>query len=71
MTTATEKQEEVQAEPNPYNKKKHWDNSNPKADRGFQSADDSLAYKVERKTAVISSRVSLRLPKLPMKMILM
>ena len=55
MTTATEKQEEVQAEPNPYNKKKHWDNSNPKADRGFQSADDSLAYKVERKTAVISS----------------
>lgn len=55
MTKATEKQEEVQATPNPYNKKKKWDNSNSKADTGFQSADDSLAYVADKKEAVISS----------------
>jgi uncharacterized protein YutD len=55
MATATEATEEVQAEPNPYNKKKKWDNSNPEASRGFQSADDSLAYVAEKREAVISS----------------
>jgi len=55
MTKATEKQEEVQATPNPYNKNKKWDNSNSKADTGFQSADDSLAYVADKKEAVISS----------------
>jgi len=55
MTKATEKQEEVQATPNPYNKNKKWDNSNSKADIGFQSADDSLAYVADKKEAVISS----------------
>ena len=55
MTEATEMKEEVQAEPNPYNKKKKWDNSNPNAAIGFQSADDSLAYKVDKNVAVISS----------------
>ncbi len=55
MTKATEKQEEVQVTPNPYNKKKKWDNSNSKADTGFQSADDSLAYVADKKEAVISS----------------
>jgi uncharacterized protein YutD len=54
MTQAEEKKEEVQ-EPNPYNKNKKWDNSNPKADTGFQSADDSLAYVAEKREAVISS----------------
>ena len=55
MTKATEKQEEVQATPNPYNKNKKWDNSNSEADTGFQSADDSLAYVADKKEAVISS----------------
>ena len=55
MTKATEKQEEVQATPNPYNKNKKWDNSNPKSDTGFQSADDSLAYVADKREAVISS----------------
>ena len=55
MAKAEEKQEEVQATPNPYNKNKKWDNSNPEADIGFQGADDSLAYVAEKKEAVISS----------------
>lgn len=55
MAKAEEKQEEVQATPNPYNKNKKWDNSNPKSDTGFQSADDSLAYVADKKEAVISS----------------
>lgn len=55
MAKAKEKQEEVQATPNPYNKNKKWDNSNPEADIGFQGADDSLAYVAEKKEAVISS----------------
>jgi len=55
MAKAEEKQEEVQATPNPYNKNKKWDNSNPKSDIGFQSADDSLAYVADKKEAVISS----------------
>ncbi len=55
MTKATEKQEEVQATPNPYNKNKKWDNSNSKTNIGFQSADDSLAYVADKKEAVISS----------------
>ena len=57
MTQAQEKTEEIQQpKPNPYNAKKTWDNSNPEAERGFQSADDSLAYVTPRKEAVISSR---------------
>ena len=55
MAKAEEKQEEVQATPNPYNKNKKWDNSNPKSDTGFQSADDSLAYVADKREAVISS----------------
>ena len=37
MAKAEEKQEEVQATPNPYNKNKKWDNSNPEADIGFRA----------------------------------
>ena len=57
MTQAIEKTEEIQQpEPNPYNAKKSWDNSNPKAERGLKGANDSLAYVTPRKDAVISSR---------------
>ncbi len=57
MTQAQEKTEEIQQpNPNPYNAKKTWDNSNPEANRGFKSADDSSAYVTPRKEAVISSR---------------
>jgi len=55
MATAAETKEEVQAEANPYNKKKKWDNSNSEAATGFQSADDSLAYVADKREAVISS----------------
>ncbi len=56
MTTATARTEEIQEpQANPYNANKKWDNSNKNAERGAQSADDSLAYLAPRKDVYVSN----------------
>lgn len=56
MTTATARTEEIQEpQANPYNANKKWDNSNKNAERGAQSANDSLAYLAPRKEVYVSN----------------
>jgi len=57
-TTTTQETEEIQA--NPYNAKKSWDNSNPEASRGLQSADDSLAYVAPKKEVYVSKHEAIK-----------
>lgn len=57
--TATQQVIQEEAQPNPYNANKTWDNSKPDAPRGTKGANDSLAYVTPQKTAVSSLNPSL------------